>query len=347
LAETEQEGRVGQQAPHLATLHLLATISAIPILFGMNGLGLANSFLSNSVHPHEWAYVTKRFQALQAGLRLQTEAVDDARTKLYGIVKTLNRAFRGESTVGHYLLAGSWGKNTAIHPPTDVDLCFFLPDEIFYRFNTYSWNKQSQLLGHVKDVLTQTYPQTTIRQDGQVVVVAFNSLLFEVVPSFRSSNRGLITCDTNEGGRWKLVDPFAEIQNLDQSDSVLNGNQRKLVRIFKQWKRHCDVPIKSFHLEWIIGDGLARIDWGKNSEFWFDWIVRDVFAYLITRAGGGFAMPGGFNEWIDVGDAWKAKAETAYMRAVRACEYERLNMNLAAGGEWQKIFGAAIPEMVI
>lgn len=313
----------------------------------MNGLGINPSTLSNSAEPRPWAYVTRRFTSLQANLALQPAAIEDANTKARGVVKTLNRAFWEESTVEHYVVAGSWGKNTAIHPPTDIDLCFILPVELFHRFNAYSGNKQSQLLNHVKDVLSTTYSQTAIRQDGQVVEVGFNSITVEVVPSFLATDRGLITCDTNNGGRWKQVDPQAEIGLLDQSDNALRGNHRKLVRIFKQWKRHCNVPIKSFHLEKLIGEALPQLSWGSHHEFWFDWIVRDVFAYMIARAGGGFFMPGGINEWIDLGDAWKSKAETAHQRALKACEYERENMNISAGSEWQKIFGTVIPEMVI
>ncbi|MCE8519855.1 hypothetical protein KBY30_02565 [Ruegeria pomeroyi] len=314
---------------------------------GMNGLGLAPSLISNSAEPLRWLYVTRRFKALQANLALRSTAIEDANTKAQGVIKSLNRFFRGESSIDHYVLAGSWGKHTAIHPPTDIDLCFALPVEIYHRFNAYSGNKQSQLLNHVKDVLTTTYPQTAIRQDGQVVVVGFNSITVEVVPSFLAVDRGLITCDTNNGGRWKQVDPLAEIGILDQSDKTLRGNHRKLVRIFKQWKRHCNVPIKSFHLEQLIGEALPSLSWGSHDEFWFDWIVRDVFAHMTSRAGGGFFMPGGINEWIDLGDAWKFKAESAHQRAFRACEYERENMNLLAGSEWQKIFGTMIPEMVI
>lgn len=312
----------------------------------MNGLGLAPSLISNSAEPLRWLYVTRRFKAFQTNLALQADAIEDASTKARGVIKTLNRAFRSESILGHYVVAGSWGKNTAIHPPTDIDLCFILPVEVFHRFNSYSGNKQSQLLNHVKDVLNTTYSQTTIRQDGQVVVVGFNSITVEVVPSFLANDRGLITCDTNNGGRWEQVDPLAEIGILDRSDNTLRGNHRNLVRIFKQWKRHCNVPIKSFHLEQLIGEALPQMSWGSNDEFWFDWIVRDVFAYIIARTGGGFFMPGGFNEWIDLGDAWKLKAETAYQRTLEACEYERQNMNISAGSKWQKIFGTAIPEMV-
>ncbi len=313
----------------------------------MNGLGFAPSLISNSAEPLRWFYVTRRFKALQANLALPPAAIEDANTKARGVIKSLNRFFRDESIVGHYVVAGSWGKTTAIHPSTDIDLCFILPVEVYHRFNAYSGHKQSQLLNHVKDVLTTTYPQTAIRQDGQVVVVGFNSITVEVVPSFLAADRGLITCDTNNGGRWKQVDPLAEIGILDQSDNTLRGNHRKLVRIFKQWKRHCNVPIKSFHLEQLIGEALPRMSWGSHDEFWFDWIVRDVFAHMTARAGGGFFMPGGINEWIDLGDAWKSKAETAHQGALKACEYERENLNLLAGSEWQKIFGTVIPEMVI
>ena len=52
-------------------------------------------------------------------------------------------------------------------------------------------------------------------------------------------------------------------------------------------------------------------------------------------------------ESITIGDAWQSKAWSAYQRALRACEYERDNMNILAGAEWQKIFGPVIPKMVI
>jgi hypothetical protein len=129
----------------------------------MNSLGFAPSLTSNSTESLRWLYVARRFNSLQANLALQPAIVDDANTKARGVIKTLNRYFRGESIVGHYVVAGSCGKNTAIHPPTDIDLCFILPVEVYHRFNAYSGNKQSQLLTHVKNTLTTTYSKTVIR----------------------------------------------------------------------------------------------------------------------------------------------------------------------------------------
>jgi hypothetical protein len=304
---------------------------------------LASTLFTNAPPPHQWFFVTGRFQRLQANLALTTQEIEDADTKAQGVVTCLNRAFYEESVIDRYLVAGSWAKNTTIHLPTDVDLFFILPNAIFYQFEARTGNKQSQLLQHVRDAVVTTYPQTQIRGDGQVVVVGFNSIAIEIVPAFIAQSGGFMICDTNDGGRWKLVNPTGEAVIFNQADSELNGNARKITRIFKQWKRHCDVPIKSFQIEQLVREALAQMRWGANGEFWFDWIVRDVFLHMIGRAGGGYSMPGNPTEWIGLGDEWRSKTASAYQRALKACEYERLNENLLAGTEWQKIFGTAVP----
>ena len=284
---------------------------------------------------------------LQGNLALKSSDIADANTKVEGVVKCLNRSFYDESAMSRYLVVGSWGKNTAIAPPSDVDLFFILPDDIYHRSASWVGNKQSQLLQLVRNAVAVTYPQTRIRGDGQVVVIGFNSIEIEVVPAFVAQGGGFITCDTNDGGRWKLVNPLGEAIALDQADASFNGNVRKITRILKQWRRHCNVPIKSFHIEQLVSEALARMNWGGNGEFWFDWIVRDVFLHMINRADGGFFMPGNPSEWVELGNDWQSKAISAYQRACKACEYEYQNMNISAGIEWQKIFGNAVPETVI
>jgi hypothetical protein len=73
------------------------------------------------------------------------------------------------------LLVGSWGKATRVRPPRDVDLLFTPPLDVFYQFDQRTGNKQSQLLQDVAEALRESYPQTVIRGDGQVVVVGFNT----------------------------------------------------------------------------------------------------------------------------------------------------------------------------
>lgn len=308
--------------------------------------GLNSNIFANTATERQWIYVTKRFTAMQTNLALTSEQIEDGKTKLKGVISSVNRSYRDDSEVGYYILAGSWGKDTAIQPPNDIDVFVVLPDEVFHRFNIRQGNVQSQLLQEVRTNLTGTYPQTQMRGDGQVVIVGFNSVVVEVVPAFNAQGGGWIIADTNGGGSWKHVNPIAEIGALDLADAALNSNVKKITKIMKQWKRHCNVPIKSFHIEQLVQEALTNLDWGKNSEFWFDWIVRDVFAHMYGRAGGGFYIQGGYNEWISLGDAWQSKVLTAHERASKACGFERANLNLSAGAEWQKIFGEMIPEQV-
>jgi hypothetical protein len=294
----------------------------------------------------QWIYVTRRFKRFLANLKLLPDQISDGETKHKGVVDCLNRAYWGRSSEeANRLLVGSWGKGTRVRPPRDIDILFVLPLAVYQRFQQRTGNRQSQLLQEVKDYLLLSYPTTRMRGDGQVVVVAFNSYQIEVVPAFAREGGGYLVCDANEGGQYKWVDPVAEISDLHVRDTVHNGNVLKLVQIFKQWQRHCDVPIKSFHLEAMVKTVLRTSAYGSNDEFWFDWLVRDVFAGMIGWANATFQMPV-TGEVIHLGDAWLNKAKSGYARSLKACEYEQSNLNQAAGDAWQKIFGAMIPQLV-
>jgi hypothetical protein len=215
---------------------------------------------------------------------------------------------------------------------------------VYYRFEQRQGNKQSQLLQEVRDILRVTYPLTDIAGDRHVVVVPFNTYKVEVAPAFHREGGGFLVCDTTGTGRYKHVDPGAELAALSAADTQYNGNVRKLTRFFKQWQRECNVPIKSFHLEAAVKAALTTVTYGGQNEFWFDWLVRDALAYLVSCKNGWFSMPV-TGEVISIGDAWLSRAESAYARAMKACDFEKANENYAAGVEWQKIFGTAIPAL--
>jgi hypothetical protein len=305
-----------------------------------------------STHTLTWPFVRRRFERLLGALTLTPDQIADGDTKLRGAVDCLNRAYWnvGDETL-HSVPSGSYAKGTRVRPPRDIDFLFQLPFEVYQRFQQRSGNRQSQLLQEVKDVLAVTYHATRIRGDGQVVVVPFNSCELEIAPAFAREGGGFLICDTNNGGRYKWVDPAAELATLDAYDRLFNGNVRKLTRMLKQWQRYCDVPIKSFHLEALVMETLPQHDYGGKDEFWFDWLVRDVFAHMTERANGVFSMPV-TGEAISLGDAWLSKAQSAHARALKSCDYERNDPgapadDAAAGEEWQKIFGLMVPRTVV
>jgi hypothetical protein len=294
----------------------------------------------------QWIAVRQRFEQLHRNLALTPNQQQDAVTKYTGVVSCLNRNYYGtSSSTDNSFMVGSWGKATAIRPPRDVDLYFVLPPAVYHRFEGNLWNRQSTLLQEVKTVLSRTYHDTDMSGDGQVVVVRFGSYAVEVVPAFLLQSGQYWICDTHNGGTYKQSDPWAEIQHIDAADQANNYNLRPLIRMLKAWQANCSVPIKSFQLELLAADFLGQSPWRFKDFFWFDWIIRDFFAYLYHRANLFVTVPG-TNELIFLGDAWRSRAETAYYRAEKACGNEQNNLVITAGDEWQKIFGQQIPRTV-
>lgn len=290
-----------------------------------------------------WIAVRQRFEQFHRNLALTPLQQVDGLTKRNGVVSCLNRAYYGtHSDTANSFFVGSWGKDTAIRPPRDVDVYFLLPVAVYHRFQSHIWNRQSTLLQEVKNRLAITYHNTDMRGDGQVVVVNFGSYSVEVVPAFLLQNSRYWICNTHDGGFYKETDPWAEVNYIEAVDKANNHNLRPLIRMLKAWQAYCSVPIKSFQLELLAAAFLAQSPWRLKDFFWFDWIARDFFAYLYQRANSFVVVPGTF-EPIHLGDEWQSRAATAYYRAEKACEHEKINLVAAAGEEWQQIFGQQIP----
>ena len=294
---------------------------------------------------HGWFYLVRRFSGFLSNLELTSLQLTDGWAKQGRVREVLNRHYwQVQSDQANGFVTGSWGKNLQVRPPRDVDLLFFLPASEYARFEQRAGNKQSQLLQDVKSVLERTYGETTMRGDGQVVVVQFTSTPVEVIPAFVLGDGTYWICDTWNGGRYVQTAPHEEIQALDISDTANSGATRRLIRMAKQWQRHCNVPIKSFQLERIAIEFLGWWPYSRDL-FWVDWMVRDFFAYLASRAGGSITMPR-TNAVVALGNAWESRARTAHATATRAFDSERNNENLLAGMEWQSIFGSLI-ELVV
>lgn len=295
-----------------------------------------------------WIGVRQRFARFHESLRLSRDQVNDGLGKQLGVRKSLHRGYYGVSTEAPAgFIVGSWGKGTAVSPPSDVDIFFELPVEVFHRIEAYQGNKQSALLQEVRNHLLATYPQSNMRGDGQVVLVGFNSVTVEVVPAFRYDNLGRFYMpDTNDGGRWKLVDPQAEIAYIEAADRNANGNVRPLVQMLKAWKRECNVPLKSHHIELLVAEFMTAYGFRFYDFYWYDWFMRDFLAWLCTKSSANLTIPGTF-ELVNLGSEWLSRAETARDHALKACAYEYTDNTVLAGEEWQKIFGTRIPINVL
>lgn len=286
--------------------------------------------------------VGAKFDRFLANIQLTQSQLDDAITKHTGVRRTLHAAYHQDAYTGSTsLLVGSYGKSTAVRPPSDIDILFKMPAGSFDRYNSYSGNGQSQLLQDVKNALLKVYPSTDIKGDGQVVVVPFASFTVEVVPAFARSTRDYYIANTHGGGSWKTTNPDEEMRQLTASNSRSQGNTVRLIKMLKVWKRTCNVPLKSLAVELMAAEFLSTWQYFDKSSIYYDWMLRDFFAFMPQRARSGALIPG-TTEFLYYGDEWQSRAQSALARAKKACDYEtndKPESDQLATAEWQKIFG--------
>jgi len=116
--------------------------------------------------------------------------------------------------------------------------------------------------------------------------------------------------------------------------------------LLKKWQIHKDVAIKAFQLERLAVEFLEGWQNSARDRFWYDWMMRDFFLFMIGRANGFIQMPG-TGEWVSLGSEWLSAAKVAYKDAFAACIYEQMNLEIKAGNTWKEIFGIATPVTVL
>jgi hypothetical protein len=318
----------------LAAFSALSTpnVSASSLLFG-----------APAAPTPTWYYVRWRFRAFLANLSITPSQREDGTNQQAGVRACLNRHYYGTtSEAANSFLIGSWGRGTQVRPSRDIDILFLLPGSVWQRYQRRDGNKQSQLLQEVKEILAATYSQTIMRGDGQVICIPFNTMPVELSPGFRCQDGSIIICDTNNGGRYKTSTSETEESELSKSDRRWNGNTRALAQMLKQWQREHNVPIKSFVIERLALHFLDQWSFSHHDVFYYDWMIRDFFAWLLHFVNGTLTMPV-TREVIQLGNVWQMRAQRAHSNAISACQHEYANYGALAGEDWQKIFGTLIP----
>ena len=180
------------------------------------------------------------------------------------VTKAINRAFWSiDSETAHSFYVGSFGRGTAIDT-SDVDILVELPSSDYNRFTSISGNGQSRLLQAVKDAVLDTYPNSNVRGDGQVVVVTFSDgIIFEILPAFK--NETIYGWDgtykypnTHMGGNWLSTNPKAEIDAMENKDSYSESNGL-LSATCQHIRTIRDQYYSSYHLSGIVIDSFVYL----------------------------------------------------------------------------------------
>lgn len=183
------------------------------------------------------------------------------------ITKVINSEFWNlSSDTKNSFYVGSYGRGTAIST-SDIDILVNLPKNLFDNYNNLSGNGQSRLLQAIRTALIQTYPNSDIRADGQIVKIRFSDgILFEILPAFQKLDGTYIYPNTNSGGNWLSTNPKAEQETMSEKNISSNG---LLVATCQHMRYIRDNHFKSYKLSGIVIDSFvfhAMKNWKFVSE---------------------------------------------------------------------------------
>lgn len=270
-------------------------------------------------------------------------------TRYKNITKRLNTDYWSTtSDTAHSLYVGSYGRHTAIDGFSDLDMIFQLPYAEYERYNNYSGNGQSALLQAVKKSIEKTYSTTSIRGDGQVILVPFNDgITFEVVPGFINKDDSFTYPDANNGGRWRTTNPKPEIAAISTRNNATNGNLIQLCRMTRAWKQKWDVPIGGLLIDTLAYQFIENWAHRDKSYLYYDFMSRDFFLWMANQDSEQeyWKAPGSGQHVYGKG-LFQYKAKRCYNLALEAIDHETATpkREWSAKQKWREIYGTAFPD---
>lgn len=279
------------------------------------------------------------FRRLLGNIRLTDNQKQDAVTKYTTVCKALHDYYypgidyNGTTKA----LIGSYGKDTNIRPPRDIDIVFKMPEKELERFDKLAGNKQSQLLQEVRKILSSRFPLTEeIRAFGKVVVVPFaeGTHTVEVLPAWELADGSFKIPNTERGGFWDNSNPFAEMKSITESQ-IRTGVTKDFIRICKKWVEYCNVELESFIVEIIVVNFLEIVNNPKEEGFFL--LLINFLNYLVNQKDTLLLRPTG--AYYQLGNNWVSKTNSAIQRISRALDHAAKGKILEAETELKKLFG--------
>lgn len=287
------------------------------------------------------------FSTFCTNIQVQNEGAISTRYK--AITRRLNSDFwNTTSDISHSLYVGSYGRNTAIQGFSDLDMIFRLPASIYSQYDQYKGNGQSALLQVVKKSIERTYSTTSIRADGQVILVPFNDgITFEVVPAFLNSHNSFTYPDANSGGHWRITNPMPEINAMRTRNNNCNYNLIPLCRMMRAWKAKKKVSMGGLLIDTLSYQFISDWRYKYKSYFYYDYMCRDFFRYLADQnEDQTYWLAPGSGQYVYSKGPFRWTAKRCYNISLEAIKHEQSKpkREWSAKQKWREIFGTSFPE---
>jgi hypothetical protein len=224
-----------------------------------------------------------------------------------------------------------------------------LPNSVYHQYNAHAGNGQSALLQAVKTSIEKTYSTTSVRADGQVILVPFNDgITFEVVPGFLNKDNTSYTFpDATSGGRWKTTNPRPEIDAIRARNNDCNGNLVRLCRMMRSWKNKWDVPIGGLLVDTLAFQFIETYEFREKSYFYYDYMCRDFFKWMTDQnEQQEFWRAPGSGQYVYGKGLFQYRAKRCFNISLEAIAHETAapKQEWSAKQKWRDIFGTTFPD---
>ena len=285
------------------------------------------------------------FKQFRDNIAVQNAA--DISTSYAGITKRLNLDFWDiESDFTNRRQVGSYGRNTAVHGISDLDMVFELPWATYEKYKAYTNNGPSQLLQAVRNSLLTRYPNTTIKGDGQVVCIEFSKFRVEVLPAFWDADvDGYRFGDTHNGGTWKICKPIQEIDAVNQRNKETNRNLKHICKMIRAWKNFNGVNISGMLIDTLVYNFFGQTDEHDAVSYGsYDQLFVSLFSYIGNLEHQDFWLAPGSGQRVNNKGKFQSKAKKAAVKCQEALDAETEKKKTKI---WRDVFGRSFPSEVV
>ena len=235
------------------------------------------------------------------------------------VVTVLKEAFPQDSDIRFRSarIIGSLGRNTATSPVADLDLMVVLDVDQWAWWTKYWWSS-SDFLYRVRNAVNGESKVKKIGARGQAVRIFYaDDLIVDVAAMVQ---RGPDDYRIPDGsGNWLKTNPIKHEQYLNDENSKLSGDLKKIARLAKEWNKAHSSRLASFHLEMLVAGTFGAMGTNPRTalHFFFDQNRRN----LSVQDPAGYS--GNLSSYL----SWDAKSEVkASLKAAR----DRADLALAA-----------------
>ena len=195
------------------------------------------------------------------------------------------------------------------------------------------------------------YYYSDVHKSGEAVVLNLKSKVwsFDIVPCFHTvveSDGRSYYLIPNGNGNWKKTDPLKDKEHVSDTNQNKNGRLLELIRLVKKWNKVKSVTtIPSYLLETMIvnyADSVSELD--VYIDFRFKNALKYISDNILASVYDMKGIQGNINN-LSYGDRLilQSKANTDYIKACTAWEYERNEKQMEAINKWREILGGDFP----